>query len=188
MVAVARDGARVGTVRQNQARGGVASEPRAFEPSDLEAVRRLIHATIEASYTGVYPPRAVQFFKDHHTADRILERYAQGSVVVVWREGELVGTGAIRVDHIMAVFVHPGHQRHGIGTAVMDALEGAACAAGHHRVHLDVSLPSRLFHESLGYAPMESRFIDVGDDERLDYWTAEKSLDASGSRVGRHPQ
>ena len=25
----------------------------------------LIHATIEASYTGVYPPRAVQFFKDY---------------------------------------------------------------------------------------------------------------------------
>ena len=157
------------------------SKLRVFQPSDLEAVRQLIHATIETSYTGVYPSRAVQFFRHHHTADRILERHAKGRVVVVWREGALVGTGAILGDHIMAVFVHPDHQRRGIGTALMGDLEEAARAAGRRRVHLDVSLPSRPFYESRGYTSMESRSIDVGDGERLDYWTAEKSLDEHDS-------
>jgi GNAT superfamily N-acetyltransferase len=156
--------------------GRVESKLRAFEPSDLEAVRQLIHAAIDASYTDVYPPRAVQFFKDYHTADRILERHAKGDVVLVEREAELLGTGAIVGDHIVAVFVHPEHQRHGIGTSVMEDLERAARAAGHHSVHLDVSLPSRPFYESRGYTHLESCSIDVGVGERLDYWTAEKSL------------
>jgi hypothetical protein len=60
----------------------------------------------------------------------------------------------------------------------MDDLESAASAAGHRSVHLDVSLPSRSFYERRGYANLHRRAIDVGDGERLDYWTAEKSLGA----------
>ena len=58
----------------------------------------------------------------------------------------------------------------------MDALEGAARAAGQLSIQLDVSLPSEGFYRRRGYRLLESRWIDVGDGERLDYWTAEKSL------------
>lgn len=156
--------------------GEVESKLRAFVPSDLKALRQLIHATIDASYGSAYPPRAVQFFKDYHTDQRIIERAVEGSVVVVECEGELLATGAILGDHIMAVFVRLDHQRRGLGAAVMDGLESAARAAGRRSVHLDVSLPSRSFYESRGYANMQSCSIDVGDGERLHYWTAEKSL------------
>ncbi len=149
---------------------------RAFRAADLEPVQELIHTTIDASYTSVYPPRAVRFFKDYHTPDRILERQATGEVVVAERDGDLVATGAIVADHVVAVFVHPRYQRRGIGGGVMDALEGAARAAGRPSVHLDVSLPSEGFYRSRGYRLLESCWIDVGDDERLVYWTAEKSL------------
>lgn len=161
---------------------------RAFRSSDLEALRQLIHATIDVSYGDVYPPRAVQFFKDYHTDERILERHAAGSVIVAEHERELLGTGAIVGDHIMAVFVHPDHQRRGIGAAVMDDLERAARAAGRRSVCLDVSLPSRFFYESRGYANLRSCSIDVGEGEHLDYWTAEKHLDVGefqqGARAG----
>ncbi len=149
---------------------------RAFRAADLEPVEALIHTTIDASYTGAYPPRAVRFFKDYHTPDRILERQATGEVVVAERDGDLVATGAIVGDRIVAVFVHPQLQRRGIGARVMDALEGAARAAGQLSIQLDVSLPSEGFYRRRGYRLLESRWIDVGDGERLDYWTAEKSL------------
>ena len=151
---------------------------RAFRSADLDSVQQLIHDTIDASYTGVYPPRAVRFFKDYHTPDRILERQATGKVVVVERDADLVATGAIVDDHILAVFVYSGLQRRGIGARVMDALEGDAHATGRASVHVDVSLPSRRFYERRGYRLLESCSIEVGDGERLDYWRAEKNLGA----------
>ena len=96
---------------------------RDFRSADLEPVHGLIRVTIDACYRGVYPHRAVRFFKDHHTPERILERQAQGHVLVVESDGELVATGAIVADHVMAVFVVPRCQRHGLGTSVMEALE-----------------------------------------------------------------
>ena len=153
---------------------------RRFRSADLERAHKLIHTTIDASYTGLYPPRAVRFFKDYHTLDRIRERQADGEVVVVERDGELIATGAIVDDRIMAVFVHPEHQRQGIGARVMDALEASALAARQATVRLDVSLPSRLFYESRGYGRMESHSIDVGEGQRLDYWTAQKDLREGG--------
>ncbi|MGB7538377.1 MAG: hypothetical protein WBM17_07545 [Anaerolineales bacterium] len=36
---------------------------RPFRDADLEPVRALIYKTIDACYAGVYPPRAVEFFR-----------------------------------------------------------------------------------------------------------------------------
>jgi putative acetyltransferase len=152
---------------------------RASRSADLDCVGQLIHDTIDASYTGVYPPRAVRFFKDHNAPDRILERQAAGKLVVVERDAGVVATGALVDDHIVAVFVHPDFQRRGIGAQLMDVLEADARASGRASVHLDVSLPSRPFYERRGYRLLESCSIDVGGGERLDYWTAEKNLGAS---------
>jgi hypothetical protein len=46
---------------------------RVREP-DLCQLVRLISETIGISYAGVYPPRAVQFFKDFHSEKEIADR------------------------------------------------------------------------------------------------------------------
>ena len=149
---------------------------RTFGAADLAPVQRLIHLTIDSSYSGVYPPRAVQHFKDFHSLHRIQERQAAGQVLVVERNGEVIATGAIVGEEVTGVFVDPRFQKLGIGGQVMDRLEGIARVGGSAAVRLDVSLPSRGFYESRGYKSLESRSIDVGEGERLDYWAAEKSL------------
>lgn len=150
--------------------------PCRLDATDLMSVQRLIYLTVDSSYSGVYPPRAVQYFKEFHSLERILERQAVGEVLVVERDRVMVGTGAIVGAEISGVFVHPQFQRLGIGGRVMDALESHARAAGHESVRLAVSLPSRPFYEGRGYHLLEDCSIDVGEGERLDYWTAEKSL------------
>jgi len=154
---------------------------RRFDAADLVSVQSLIYLTVDSSYSGVYPPRAVQYFKEFHSLEHILERQAAGEVLVVQRDGVMVGTGAIVGAEISGVFVHPQFQRRGIGGQVMDVLENHARAAGHESVCLAVSLPSRPFYESRGYHLLGDRSIDVGEGERLDYWTAEKSLGAGES-------
>lgn len=47
---------------------------RHFVLSDLSSLRQMIHDTIDACYSGVYPERAVEFFKTSHSEERILER------------------------------------------------------------------------------------------------------------------
>ncbi len=150
--------------------------PRRLDATDLMSVQRLIYLTVDSSYSGVYPPRAVQYFKEFHSLERILERQAVGEVLVVERDRVMVGTGAIVGAEISGVFVHPQFQRLGIGGQVMDVLEDHARAAGRKSVRLAVSLPSRPFYESRSYHLLEECSIDVGEGERLDYWTAEKSL------------
>jgi ribosomal protein S18 acetylase RimI-like enzyme len=149
---------------------------RDFRESDLFSVRRLIHETIDQSYTGVYPPRAVQFFKQFHSEENIAERSETGTVLVVEQAGAIVATGTVVGNEIFGVFVNPACQRCGYGRALMRELETRAKTNGCTVVELSASLPSRLFYESLGYEILEEGSIDVGEGQHLDFWKARKSL------------
>jgi ribosomal protein S18 acetylase RimI-like enzyme len=149
---------------------------RAFRNSDVVQVRRLIHLTVDACYSGVYPHRAVVFFKDFHSDEKILERHEAGEILVIEQAGKIVATGAIVAGDIFGVFVHPEFQHQGHGGTLMRALEARAKSKGYDEAVLSVSLPSREFYEALGYGTFEDRSIDVGDGERLEFWAARKSL------------
>ena len=83
---------------------------REFRKSDVIHVWQLIHHTIDICYSGVYPPRAVQFFKEFNSDAKILERYQEGKILVVEQNGNIIATGAIVDGDIFGVFVHPEFQ------------------------------------------------------------------------------
>ena len=149
---------------------------RRCRQSEVVAVRRLIHETIDASYTGVYPPRALQSFREFHSDENIAERVRTGTVLVLKREGEIVATGSLVGNEICGVFVRASCQRCGYGRVVMVELEKRAKVNGCARGELSVSLPSRAFYESLGYEITEECSMDVGEGQRLDYWRGRKLL------------
>ena len=153
---------------------------RTFEVSDLAAVRELIHRTIVECYPSAYPPHAVAYFKRFHSDDAVLARARDGSVVVIEDAGAILATGAVVGSDVSAVFVAPERQREGLGGTMMDELEGHAVRSGHSSVSLSVSLPSRSFYEQRGYRVIEACSIDVGEEQRLEYWQAVKDL-AGGS-------
>jgi N-acetylglutamate synthase-like GNAT family acetyltransferase len=149
---------------------------RQFRLSDLSAVRELIHNTIDVSYCGFYPPRAIQFFKEIHSEKRILQRSREGEVLVVETDGRIIGTGSLSGKEILGVFIRHDLQHQGQGRALMRALEQKALAKDIRETELSISLPSRRFYENLGYEIIASRTIDVGEGQRLDYWQAKKTL------------
>ena len=149
---------------------------REFRESDLVSVRRLIHQTIDVCYSGVYPPRAVQFFKDFHSEEKIMERHREGKILVVEQDGNVIATGTIVGSDIFGVFVQPEFHRRGHGEALMRELENKAKAGGCTESELSVSLPARGFYERLGYEMLEECSIDVGEGQRLDFWKARKPL------------
>ncbi len=161
---------------------------RPFLPDDLDAVRNVILSTIDACYPAVYPPRAIEFFKQYHSDANILDRAQRGYTIVAESGGQVMATGSLLADHISAVFVLPSAQRQGLGRRIMEHLEQTARAAGFETITLDVSLPSRPFYERLGYGLSHAAHHDVGEGQRLDYWTATKRLIAGDWHGARPPE
>lgn len=149
---------------------------REFHENGVESVVQLIHRTIDVCYTGVYPPRAVAFFKNFHSRDGILGRSKKGTILIAEQTGIVMGTGAVVENEIYGVFVEPRMQGRGHGRTIMHELENRAIAKGHREVALSVSLPSRKFYEGLGYEILQEAHRDVGEGQRLDFWKARKSL------------
>jgi ribosomal protein S18 acetylase RimI-like enzyme len=149
---------------------------REFRESDLASVKLLIQRTIDACYTGVYSPRAIQFIKECHSERKIIERHKQGRMLVAEQDGKLVATGGIFGRDIFGLFVHPEFQRRGIGKALMLELEDIAKISGSKKTTLNVSLTSIAFYAKLGYEILMKCSIDVGEGQQLDFWKARKPL------------
>ncbi len=165
------------TVRQ-KAMKEVTAMIRTFNKTDLHPLHRMICATIDASYSELYPPRAVAFFKDHHSEKKIAERGAVGEIALLVSEqdGSILATGSLTGSEIIGVFVRFDHQRQGHGKAIMTHLEQIAMEKGIPKLSLSISLPSRRFYEHLGYKILDERVLDVGKGECLKYWPGEKEL------------
>jgi GNAT superfamily N-acetyltransferase len=149
---------------------------RKFKSSDLAAVKKLIYDTIDACYTDVYPEEAVQFFKEWHCEENILKGTGQGYTIVLDRVGRIVGTGTLVGAEIVRVFVKPSCQKQGYGKTIMRRLEEEAMSLGLPIIRLDASLPSKSFYDALAYRTLEKTFLQVENNERLDYYKMEKRL------------
>jgi N-acetylglutamate synthase-like GNAT family acetyltransferase len=151
---------------------------RKFNMTDLHGLHRMICETIDASYLQLYPPRAVAFFKEQHSEEKIAERSAVGEILVLIseRDGSIMATGALIGSEIIGVFVCPDYHRQSYGKAIMTHLERIALEKGISKLSLSISLPSRQFYERLGYKVLAERVLDVGGGEFLKYWSGEKEL------------
>ena len=145
-----------------------AARIRDYKSSDLSAIKHLIHNTIDACYLPVYPPEAVDFFKEYHSDEAIAERAEKGYTVVIERDSQLIGTGTLVDDHITAVFVRTSLQGRGLGARIMKHLEDKALSAGARTVTLEASLPSKRFHDSLGYSTVEEASLPVANGKTLE--------------------
>ena len=149
---------------------------RQFHDSDLIPLHRMICDTIDVSYSGVYPVRAVQFFKEYHSEEKIMERSQAGELLIIERGGFIVATGVLVGNEILGVFVKSSEQGQGYGKTIMSELERRARAKGLSEVVLSVSLPSRKFYEDLEYKVLVKCSLDMGEGQHLDYWPATKTL------------
>jgi GNAT superfamily N-acetyltransferase len=149
---------------------------REFGENDLIAVRDLIHRTIDYCYFRDYPVRAIEYFKEFHSENNILQRFKNGTILVAEQHGNIIGTGSIVGFEIFGVFVHPEFQHFGHGKELMWYLEDKARGKKCCELNLSVSLPSIRFYETLGYTMVKKCSIDIGDGQQLCYWMAKKTL------------
>ena len=145
---------------------------------DIEKIKNLIFRTIDTNYGDVYPPRAIDFFKEFHSEENIQKRIDADSLFILEEAGQLVATASLEGSEISGVFVEPDRQGNGFGQYLMERLEAQAWQNGVREICLSVSLPSRIFYERLHYHLIEDRCFDLGDGQLLRFWKAKKSLSA----------
>lgn len=150
---------------------------REFRREDLEAVKRLIYNTIEVSYHDVYPEKAIEHFKEHHSEEHILNDARDGYTIILECNGKIIGTGTLLGTNIRRVFIDPSYQHKGFGKLIMRKLEEQSLAKGIVILDLDSSLIAKRFYDSLGYVTQEKRYTPVGNNQKLIYYAMVKKLD-----------
>lgn len=149
---------------------------RRFAEADLDTIRGLVYSTIDACSSDVYPQEAIQFFKDFHAPEKILNDANIGFMLVMEWQDQIIGTGTLIADHVYRVFVLPAFQKRGYGKHIMSRLEGMAESNGIDTVKLDSSLVSKRFYDDLGYKTTRETFIELSNGKRLDYYEMQKQL------------
>jgi len=149
---------------------------RQMKTTDLEAVYELVQNTITVSYAGVYPPEAIEFFKNHHSQENIMKDIERGYIVVAESGGLLLGTGTIIETSIRRVFINPEYQHQGIGKIIANKLERKAKSAGLVKLDLSASIKSRQFWEAMGYISTGEFALPVANAKKLIFYKMIKTL------------
>lgn len=68
---------------------------------------------------------------------------------------------------IRAFFVHPAWARRGVGSAILDACEQAARAAGFHRFEMGATLSGVPLYRARGYVEIERITVPMSNGESL---------------------
>ncbi len=92
------------------------------------------------------------------------------------REDELLDPGT-EPAKIRAFFVHPDWARRGVGTAILDACENAAIAAGFTRLEMGATLTGVPFYAARGYRASDRFNVPLSNGETLPIVRMKKSVD-----------
>lgn len=130
--------------------------------ADAEAIVRTHHAAVCGTAHDYYPPDVLEAWAVPLTDDsyqRVREEIADDAMVVVVADvnSRVTGFGMIVPgdEELRAVYVEPSFGRQGVGTAILQRLEEAACARDVARLNLSSSINAEAFYAKHGYETIE---------------------------------
>jgi ribosomal protein S18 acetylase RimI-like enzyme len=146
-------------------------------PADVPAIREVADAAWWDTYPGVLEPDQIRAglerLYDPEFLTEVLEERDDLLFILAEREGAVVGfasaqqTFADEVE-LFTLFVHPDHQRDGVGTGLLEAVETSAREAGVDRLRTGVlsgNRVARAFFEGHGFERVETVTTEVGGGE-----------------------
>ena len=154
---------------------------RPAEVADTEAILSLHQASIRQLAGGAYSPTQIDSWARKPDGTRPYEvsiRDDSRHVVVGERDGDLAGWGRLDENdgEVSAMYVHPDFAREGVGSAILDHLEGVAREGGIERLHLWASLNAVPFYESAGYAALGETLHETSGGVVIECVEMEKEL------------
>jgi GNAT superfamily N-acetyltransferase len=118
---------------------------------DVDSMSELIIRTVRESNARDYTPAVIAEVIDNFSPERITARMEGRKVFVACMDDEIVGTASPDGVNVRSVFVSPGRQGHGVGSALMRHVEDLAARLGLSRLEVPVSVTAEGFYLKLDY-------------------------------------
>ena len=141
---------------------------RRFAPADAGEVQSIIHRGLREVNGRDYPARRIEKYCDYFTVEKIRSQAETAHMyVAVSDDGRVVGTGTISPfwgseteSILLTIYVLPDLIGHGIGTAIIHALEKDQYALRAKRIEIPSSITAVNFYRKMGYG-----FKDGGEPD-----------------------
>lgn len=131
---------------------------RPATPGDRRALWRIHSRSVEALCAGAYSSLEVRTWVELLRPDGYLRPEQPRTVLVAERGRHLVGFGQLDafLGELEALYVVPEEMGHGVGSALLSALEELAWRAGARVMSLDASLNAEDFYRARGYVRLHA--------------------------------
>ena len=143
-------------------------------PEQAGEIHDVVVSTISEIYPRYYTREVVEFFIGYHSPERIREDISAGKVYIAEENGRIAGTGTINGDNIERVYVRPEYRGKGIGSALMDYMEGEILK-NHEAVVVESSLPAGEFYRKRKYVQVKHMDYPVENGKILCYEVMRKT-------------
>ena len=135
--------------------------PRTAVASDLLAIRELFRDTITNVNIKDYSEEQIAAWSSGwEDEQRWYDKFSTQHFVVEENNGALTGFSSVDGrGHLDYMYVHKDHQRQGIATALLYAIEHHSMKNGIMRLTSDVSITARPFFEHHGFHIVEKQQV-----------------------------
>lgn len=158
--------------------------PRRLIADEVDAVAALARTVWQATYPTLISQAQIDaMLADRYAPARIRSQlddplhawWVSGTPPIAFAHAYLTAHAA-KLDKL---YVHPRHQRQGLGTALLDAAAGWARAHGQPLLRLQVNrgnTPALRAYAKYGFHIVESRVFDIGNGFVMDDHVMERPL------------
>ena len=139
-----------------------AFQIREFTFDDGESCRQLFYVTVRRVNCSDYTPVQINAWaKEDVDPEPWLRRFDRNFAYVAELNGVIVGFADMTPEgYLDRLFVSADHQRRGIATMLMNAIEAAAVEHGISRIHTQASITARPFFLSRGFTLIAEQTVD----------------------------
>ena len=150
---------------------------RRYRPLDAAAIARVFHDSVHGLAKAAYTPAQLNAWSPRRRDARWYETRARSREIwVAERAGDIVGFAELESDgHVDMVYVAPEAARRGVASALYQALEGHARAAGLARLFVEASETALPFFIRMGFENPRRREV-ARDGVVLHNYAMEKRL------------
>jgi len=118
---------------------------------DAERISKIIIRNLKEVNSKDYSKGVINNLISQYSKKDILMYMKESYIIVVEDSEEILGTGRLKDDWILDVYVLPEYHRKGIGKLLMEKLEGIAVKNNYSEVKLPSSKTAINFYNKLGY-------------------------------------
>ena len=118
---------------------------------NLSVCSHLIQTVISETNSKYYSPEIIEAWKRYNSLENLEKELKEMNFIYYQVNDIILGTGAIKENHIQKVYVLPDYQGLGIGAKLVNALEKIAQVKNYKECNLNSTINALNFYKPMGY-------------------------------------